>query len=470
MIDKIKSSVTSNKISRGVTFTVLILIFFLSTFSLGYIIGNEVGEIFASGGDEITVSEEEFRELKDEQEALRDDLEQVQKENENLRKANEELRETNKMLVDTVNEMSGRLSRIERGLIKAGLLDEEFEDDLADDLDIDDEYADDFEPVGELVLESDIGNIVVNENGLDIVEDFGSVFEPEQIETLGLDLGQEFVLDIGSVTGEEIVQELGEEHGSVFVSVFLNELGSDVVLEFVSELGRDSRLDFVRDNGSDFGQDLQYDIMRDFGLELVEDAGLDINRDLGQELNSEFGLDLTSDYGQELVQDLGNELGIDFGSDIESEFGYALNNDIGYSLSESDIEVLTSYLEQGRDNGPAVNPHIAVSILFRESSFRDYVSNGNAHGLGQVKLTTAQYMNDIWEIDGDVTVNSLLDRETNLKYVGLYLNYLEDKYNGCIDSVITHYAGASSPDVIDWYLSDIDEYLEDNVGVGLYDI
>jgi soluble lytic murein transglycosylase-like protein len=161
--------------------------------------------------------------------------------------------------------------------------------------------------------------------------------------------------------------------------------------------------------------------------------------------------------------------GIDY-----NEYDYALNpNDYddsvyyGSSLNKKDIDTIYKYsLEDGR---MVVDPHLVIAILFRESSFRDYVSNGDCYGLGQVRLSTAKYIEEKFDYNDNIDKDKLYNRTTNIKYVVSYLKYLYRRYDGDKE-VLKRYSGSSSDKVLKGYLGGMNRFLLDTRGHDIYDI
>lgn len=83
-------------------------------------------------------------------------------------------------------------------------------------------------------------------------------------------------------------------------------------------------------------------------------------------------------------------------------------------------------------------PELIASVINVESSFKvNSKSKKNAIGLMQVKLSTANYINDIKNID-HITENDLFHPEVNIRYGCAYLNYLTKKFTS-INTVLAAY-------------------------------
>ena len=150
------------------------------------------------------------------------------------------------------------------------------------------------------------------------------------------------------------------------------------------------------------------------------------------------------------------------------EYEYALNNE-PYNLNKDDIDLIKKYSrykmvrrysEYETDGPQTVDPHVVIAILHRESDFVAKAVNGNARGMGQVKISTGQYMRDIWNQKDDVNSETLLNRSLNIKYTTLFLNYLYNKYDGNYYEMISHYSGSASDKTLKIYLSKIKVFLE----------
>lgn len=85
-----------------------------------------------------------------------------------------------------------------------------------------------------------------------------------------------------------------------------------------------------------------------------------------------------------------------------------------------------------------LSPELIASVINVESSFnKNAKSNKNAIGLMQIKLTTANYLN---ELNNQETINEteLFSPTINIKYGSQYLKYLIDKFEN-IDTALASY-------------------------------
>ena len=94
-----------------------------------------------------------------------------------------------------------------------------------------------------------------------------------------------------------------------------------------------------------------------------------------------------------------------------------------------------------------------ASIINVESSYRPNVkSNKNAIGLMQIKLSTANYLNDINDFD-NISEEKLFEVKTNIDYGCAYLNYLIKKFQNFDLAIIAYNAGETR--VRTWLSNDI---------------
>lgn len=85
---------------------------------------------------------------------------------------------------------------------------------------------------------------------------------------------------------------------------------------------------------------------------------------------------------------------------------------------------------------------LVASVINVESSYDSSAkSNKNALGLMQIKLTTAEYMNDWYNIDTTLEETDLYSAEINIKYGCLYLRYLLDKFEDTYTALSAYNAG-----------------------------
>ncbi len=84
---------------------------------------------------------------------------------------------------------------------------------------------------------------------------------------------------------------------------------------------------------------------------------------------------------------------------------------------------------------------LIASVINVESSFNvNAKSNKNAIGLMQVKLSTANYLNDLSK-QKYITEDALFYPTTNIKYGTLYLRYLINKFNDANTALAAYNAG-----------------------------
>ncbi len=89
-----------------------------------------------------------------------------------------------------------------------------------------------------------------------------------------------------------------------------------------------------------------------------------------------------------------------------------------------------------------LDPTIIASVINVESSYNaDAVSNKKAIGLMQIKLSTAQYMNDYYGIDLVLSEEDLLNPTTNIEYGCMYINYLFKKFDNVDTALCAYNAG-----------------------------
>lgn len=85
-----------------------------------------------------------------------------------------------------------------------------------------------------------------------------------------------------------------------------------------------------------------------------------------------------------------------------------------------------------------LDPSLVAGVIKVESFYNQFAkSNKNACGLMQVKLSTAEYMSDIYEINLPNEYD-IYDVENNLEYGCAYLNYLSNKFSN-LDTILAAY-------------------------------
>lgn len=88
-----------------------------------------------------------------------------------------------------------------------------------------------------------------------------------------------------------------------------------------------------------------------------------------------------------------------------------------------------------------LNAEVIASLINVESSFnRNARSNKNAIGLVQIKLSTANYLNDL-NNEAYITEETLFKPEINIKYGCQYLKYLMNKFKNLNTSLAAYNAG-----------------------------
>lgn len=85
-----------------------------------------------------------------------------------------------------------------------------------------------------------------------------------------------------------------------------------------------------------------------------------------------------------------------------------------------------------------LEPSLVSSLINVESSYSENaISNKNALGLMQIKLSTANYMCDIYSLK-KVELNDLLKAEKNIEFGCRYLHYLKTKFED-METVLASY-------------------------------
>jgi len=88
-----------------------------------------------------------------------------------------------------------------------------------------------------------------------------------------------------------------------------------------------------------------------------------------------------------------------------------------------------------------LEPAVVASVINIESSYKTRVkSNQNAIGLMQIKLDTANYLNDLY-LSPQITEEELFNPSTNIKYGCMYLRYLLNKFNDIETTLCAYNAG-----------------------------
>lgn len=89
-----------------------------------------------------------------------------------------------------------------------------------------------------------------------------------------------------------------------------------------------------------------------------------------------------------------------------------------------------------------LSPTLVASVINTESSFnKNAYSTKGAIGLMQIKLSTAQYMIDYYNLDIELAKNDLFEIDNNLYFGCMYLSYLNKKFNNIDTSLASYNAG-----------------------------
>ncbi len=90
----------------------------------------------------------------------------------------------------------------------------------------------------------------------------------------------------------------------------------------------------------------------------------------------------------------------------------------------------------------SLEPKIVASLINTESSYRENaVSSKNALGLMQIKLSTAEYLIDYYDLDVTIDEDDLLDANKNLYFGCMYLRYLINKFENTYTALASYNAG-----------------------------
>ena len=88
-----------------------------------------------------------------------------------------------------------------------------------------------------------------------------------------------------------------------------------------------------------------------------------------------------------------------------------------------------------------LSPALVASVINVESSFNEHAkSNKNAIGLMQIKLSTANYMNDLNNNEA-IQESNLFSPKTNINLGCQYLRYLIDKFHNIETALAAYNAG-----------------------------
>lgn len=87
-------------------------------------------------------------------------------------------------------------------------------------------------------------------------------------------------------------------------------------------------------------------------------------------------------------------------------------------------------------------PYLIASVINVESGYdKNAESNKDALGLMQIKLSTANYLIDYFKLDETLEEKSLFNAKTNIRYGGMYLKYLLDKFGDVNTALAAYNAG-----------------------------
>ena len=88
-----------------------------------------------------------------------------------------------------------------------------------------------------------------------------------------------------------------------------------------------------------------------------------------------------------------------------------------------------------------LSPTIVASVINVESSYdENAVSNKEAIGLMQIKLSTAEYVSNIYKLE-KVNKQKLFEAKTNIKFGCYYLKYLSEKFEDTYTILASYNAG-----------------------------
>ncbi len=87
-------------------------------------------------------------------------------------------------------------------------------------------------------------------------------------------------------------------------------------------------------------------------------------------------------------------------------------------------------------------PYLIASVINVESGFnKNAKSTKGALGLMQIKLDTANFLNEYYKLDVKLDENDLYSVSTNIRYGGMYLKYLLDKFADVNTALAAYNAG-----------------------------
>lgn len=89
-----------------------------------------------------------------------------------------------------------------------------------------------------------------------------------------------------------------------------------------------------------------------------------------------------------------------------------------------------------------LSPALVASVVNVESGYnKNAISKKGALGLMQVKLSTADFMNSVYNKTEKLNQTNLLDEKTNLHYGCMYLKYLIKKFDDVFTALAAYNAG-----------------------------
>ncbi len=96
-----------------------------------------------------------------------------------------------------------------------------------------------------------------------------------------------------------------------------------------------------------------------------------------------------------------------------------------------------------------LSAELVASVVNVESRYNPNAkSSKGAIGLMQVKLSTAEYLIEIYNLDIEITEDDLYTPKTNLTFGCMYLNYLLQKFEDCYTALAAYNAGETR--VLTW--------------------
>lgn len=90
----------------------------------------------------------------------------------------------------------------------------------------------------------------------------------------------------------------------------------------------------------------------------------------------------------------------------------------------------------------SLEPSLIASVINVESRYNPNAkSNKGALGLMQIKLSTAEYLIELYNIDEQITEDDLFDPNTNINFGCMYLTYLIEKFENTETALAGYNAG-----------------------------